>query len=193
MYDRDQAVLRLNNTMILYDGRPYLVCNVRGTAAKPILECLDLPKQRDVLNIAMDDDLLNFRVFNLGYVNYQGDAHYLTRLPARQQKQGLCDQTVLVGDGRQGWRFQNVMNDPCIQDLFAERYPSFREVVDKLKPGHSMAFSRRFALAMDPDLGFYELRYKGERVAWGDPAAFNLPSSYTYLSEVIQQEGIQVR
>lgn len=192
MYDRDQAALRLANTVVEYDGRPYLVANVSGNNVNPTLDLMDLPKQRDVIKILADDPKLNYRRFQLGYVNYNRNALYLSRMPARQQKQGLCNTNVNVsGDGR--WNFNIIMGSDAINDVFQNRYPTFNEAVDSIKPGESMAFSRRFAVYLDEDLGFYELRYKGERIAWGDPAVFNLPSNYTYLTEVIQQEGIRVR
>jgi hypothetical protein len=192
----EQANMRLQHTVVKYDGRPVLIKGVNGTGRG--LDAYMLPHAKDIIQIKLQDPKLDVANLALGYVNVNDYAVYLTRIPGRQQKQGLCKSNVMFGqNGRNvdlGW--QNLIVTPEFSDAFRGIYPSFNEVIERLYANEelqSMAFSRRFALEMDKELAFFQLLYRGQKIAWGDPQNFNLPSEYTYLSELIRQEGVNVR
>lgn len=201
MYDTlEQATLRLKGTVVMYDGRPAMVLDAfeekKGTIGVNITP---LPKKRDNIKVSLDDPKLDIREFKLGYVNAFNHAGYLTRLAGRQQRQGLCQGNCKVDDEffrHTRHNFADLANRPEFADALSGIYPKFEKCVDSLigNPDmRSMAFCRRFALYRDPELGYFELRYRGHRVAWGDPNAFNLPSEFSYLTEVIREQGIAIR
>lgn len=203
----EQASLRLGKTVIAYDGLPAFVEEVTASKGKLALVLMLLPKMKDRMVVVMDDPLLETQNLRLGYVNMPAGAVYVSRIPARQQRQGLCNSNVVVkaSNGRNaGYAFNRVYTDPAFKDMFLGKYPTIREAQQMLldsKPSdygdgripESVAFSRRMALYRDHDLGFFELRYKCQRIAWGDPDNFNLPSEFRYLSELMHEEGITVR
>ena len=192
----EQANLRLKGTYILYDGE-LMQCG--GCPAEGTVALYTVPGQRGQMVVNLDDPKLNMSDFRLGYVNKGARAGYLTRIPARQQRQGLCQTNVQVDPEWTRVTAQGVntiLGSVEFRDALQNKYPKFGECVDMLKGNpniRSRAFSRRFALYKDPEFDLYELHYRGQRIAWGDPASFNLPSSHTYLRELIDQEGISVR
>lgn len=194
--DVEQLQLRLAGTIIEFDGRPVQVSRVNQNGS---LELILLPGGRDNIVVPSNDPRFNIRDFKLGYVNCHNTAGYLTRVPARQQRQGLTNaNTVFDEDFRRfvGRPLSEISRRPEFTDMWRNTYPKFADVVNRLNANpdlRKMAFSRRFALSKDRELGFFELHYRGRRVAWGDPNQFNLPSEYQYLTEVISSEGVSVR
>lgn len=203
MYDTvENTGARLNGTVVMYDGRPVQVLNAQaGTKQEPIQVNLQfLPKMRDNILVSINDPKLEVRNLPLGYVNIYNDALYLTRSPCRQFKQGLSSNCVIIPrmENRDvgAPSFKTLLGRAEFSDAMSGIYPTYREALDMIfndPDKKAVAFSRRFALYRDRQLGFFELRYKGNRVAWGDPNNFNLPSEFMYLSEVITEQGISVR
>jgi hypothetical protein len=189
--DLEQIRLRLQGTVIMYDSRPVIVSQI----AADKIGLAFLPTMRDVFFVPFDDPKLNIREFRLGYVNVNRSAMYVQRFPGRQQRQGLCGANVKLGQ-RGGIPWNDLIRRAEFTDMMRNVYPTFAQVVDRLEKNpelNTMAFNRRFALAKDQELGFFELHYRGRRIAWGDPSNFNLPSDHQYLAEVIAAEGISVR
>lgn len=201
MYDiLEQAQLRLKGSVVMYDGRPAKVLDAFEEVKGEIgVNISPLPKLRDNIKVSLKDPKLNIREFRLGYVNAYNYAGYLTRMPGRQQKQGLSNGNVCFDDEFQrmvGIGFENIIKRPEFADALMGIYPAFDKCVESLLNNaemRSIAFCRRFALYQDPELGYFELRYRGARIAWGDPNAFNLPSEHSYLTEVIREQGINIR
>ena len=195
MYDTaEQSSLRLRGTIVAYKNRPVIVLEVN---ADNTLNIADVIGKRNVAKVALNDPDLNIQEFKLGYVNYQGRALYLTRVPARQQRQGLCRQNIVVkaGDFR-NYFVDGMLSSAGFVDAFQGIYPTFEEAVNVLRTNlevESVAFARRFALKRDVELGYFELFYRGDKIAWGDPNQFNIPSEYLYMSELMKQEGINIR
>lgn len=204
MYDTvENAHAKLAGTVFMFDGRPVNCLGAfdSGDNRDQIhLNLQFLPKMRDNVAVSINDPRIEVRNLPLGYVNIFNDAIYLTRTPCRQFRQGLTSNSVVCPQIRRHgvpvYNFKTLMQRPEFTDSMMGVYPTFKEAVDMLLNSNeklSVAFNRRFALAHDKDLGFFELRYKGNRVAWGDPNNFNLPSEFSYLTEVIHEQGISVR
>lgn len=196
MYDSaEQTKMRLGGTIVMYDGFPAVV---NAVTPDNRLQLVGLPKGRDAFMCNVNDDKLNFQDFKLGYVNYSGVAGYLTRSPMRQQQQGISDRNIKMPKEfvEKNVRFNYLKLVPEFADALRGVYPTFEETIRRLEANgniKSMAFARRFALYRDVELGYYELLYRGKKVAWGDPRQFNLPSEYTYMTELIQHEGVNIR
>lgn len=198
MYDGpEQTKMRLAETVVAYDGKPVYVT---GVTAGNKLNLVKLPKMNDNFVCGLNDPKLNFLDLRLGYVNTNNYAAYMRRTAGRQQRQGLHKGVVIIGDrdlqNKVVLNWEELIHTPEFFDAFQGIYPNFADVVQRMLENpkiRSMAFHRRFALHRDEELGFYELRYRGRRVAWGDPNQFNLPSEYSYMTEMIQAEGINLR
>lgn len=193
MYDSaEQAQLRLGQTIVGYDGKPVYVHRVNKAEE---LECSLMNRMEALITVALNDPKLNINKFPLGYVNVRNRAVYLSRSPMRQQRQGLCRQNVLVKNAA-GVNFLDVAKTPGFVDAWTNVYPTIKDCLNQfdINPDlKSMAFNRRWALYQDKDLGFFELLYRGERVAWGDPQGFVLPSEYSYLRESLAECGVNIR
>jgi hypothetical protein len=90
----EEAVMRLQQTVILLGNTPYFVYrvnNVRNKNWKLILE--DVNNERRVLAISK---LKNTRSARPGYVTYEGRVAYLIRRPARVYQQGLTHANTLL-------------------------------------------------------------------------------------------------
>lgn len=204
MYDTvENTHAKLAGTVFMFDGRPVHCLGAfnSGDQKDPIhLNLQFLPKMRDNVAVSVNDPRVEVRNLPLGYVNIYDDAVYLTRTPCRQFRQGLTNQSVICPPIRKRdapmYNFKSLIQRAEFVDAMCNVYPTYKEALNMLLDNpekRSVAFSRRFALFHDKELGFFELRYKGNRVAWGDPNNFNLPSEFMYLSEVIAEQGISVK
>lgn len=195
----DQADMRLRGCVILIDGDPCEVMRVKqGAKGKNLLiEYAALPGRHKVDEIGLEDDRVNFRQIPLGYVNNGGDAYYLRRTPARQQRQGLCNGNVLVSAGvRRQPRFNDLIITGPFKDMIHNTYPTIDEALalfEKDADRVSVAIHRHFAMKIDRDFNSFELHYKGQRIAWGDPHVWNLPSHLSYMKEIMQESKINFR
>lgn len=194
----EQINRRLKGTVVLYDDKPVLAYQASGENSVLLIP---LPSRRGEFVVRIDDPRLNIQEFKLGYVNYGDRAFYVKRTPIRGARQGLDTGNLLPDTDYVKWA--GIARLPAMTTLSAEfcdmlnnTYPTLRECVDMIVKSDSLvsrAFSRRFAIYYDRDLDFYELHYRGQRVGWGNPTEFNVPSGYSYLQELIKQEGINVR
>lgn len=197
--DVDQAKMRLLNTIIVINGSAAEVVNVQRIDKKIVLQYVLLPARHAVDQISLMDEGVNLRKIPLGYVNIWGEALYLRRQPARQQRQGLCNANVVVSNrqrNRQKPRLFDLAYSGEFCDMVRGIYPSVNEAIKLFEDDPhriSVAIHRHFAIHIDRDLNFYTLHYKGERVAWGDPAAWNLPSHLSYMEGLLRENNINFR
>lgn len=199
-YDEpEQAKLRLAGTIIVVGGVPVEVLDVKKAKDRLVVHYTTLPNKHAVEQVDLMDAEVNIRKLPLGYVNAWGEAVYLRRIPARQQRQGLCNANVsvspLVRNGRVP-RFYEIASLGSFSDMVKHIYPSVDEALDLFgrDPERlSVAIHRHFAIHIDRDLNFYTLNYKGNRVAWGDPNLWNLPSHLAYMEGLLKENNINFR
>lgn len=203
----EQVNMRLVGSTILVQNEPAEVIACRKVGKTMFIQVAYLPKKTVVDELDLTDPQVNIREFKLGYVNYMNEALYLSRIPARQQVQGLCGRNVHVPPysrenarvlerGEHSADFNRLRLTAEFRDAIRGIYPSLQEAIAMLDNDDdriSVAFGRCFALKKDKDLEFFELLYKGDRVAWGDPNNFNLPSSSSFLREVLEESRINYR
>lgn len=200
----DEATQKLSGTLILYKGIPHEVKAIKKPNNKFSLEIYNLIEKKLTVVGAEDPDL-NFYNIRLGYffVPRIKAAVYCSRKPARQWKQGLgFNRMSFKGSGKvfdaQGPllldRFTDLYENKYFSDLFLNIYPTFAQAVKVLKEDrtiHSVPFNRVFAVGLD-HLDRYEVYYKGESVAWSSSEdRVILPSSYSYLKETLEENGIE--
>jgi len=201
MYDTvEQTNLRLASSIVIYDDRPVYVDDVGIDEDGEIhLNVRLLPRLEKALCISINDPLLNIREFTLGYVNLPRISLYVTRAAVRQQKQGLAKGNMIIPfdrDGREAYSFAEIIRSAGLVDCLKNKYPNFNTCVRQLESSdtiYSIAFNRRFALYHDKDLGFFEIMYRGNRVAWGEATSLTMPSNLLYLRELIDELGVPIR
>ena len=120
----------------------------------------------------------------LGYVNGDGEAHYILRLPLRRDwKQGLRKENLACLNNQSTNRFPFSSLRPLLK--LGEYHP-FSECLDMVEDGYySAAFSRYFAVNEK-----FELLYRGRGKVGkvdnnGNPI---LTDRFTYLQEALQED-----
>ena len=113
-----------------------------------------------------------FRPFPLGFMNNSTGAVYVERNPARKSEQGLnasfCTSTPVSLDPRANIpnRTNSFFTDAAA-DMMMGKYPSFTEVLEKLRDpdiaNNSVAFNRNMAIVRGP-VGSLFLAYKSDVV-----------------------------
>lgn len=191
----EEAKMRLDGCVVMYDDQPVYVEGISGPNANLIATCYTLPRNRDRMEISINDPLFDSRAVRLGYTNCGRSAYYVSRMPVRRYKQGVCAQNTIAKscDGR-NVGFENVFRHAGFIESVKRKYPTLIECTQLLEKGEvdSVAFHHNFCLQRD-SLGFYVLYFKGERAAWGDPSGFNLPSEYHWLEESLRENGVNLR
>ena len=178
-YDTDDyARSRLLHTIVLHEGKPVEVGHIEG--GKAILQHL---KDGTTVNVQLSE--IDLTPIRLGYFNHGGDAHYLKRLPKRN-------------DWRQGLRGNNVnmprLLNTGVIELCKGTYPSFEEACDMVEDGHDcVAFSRQFAIGSDGDLeyrGSFLVGHTKEGDVVGGVCRLETPvlvDKYKYLAEALKE------
>lgn len=213
----DQARQRLEQTIVLYDGRGHYLHNVGSEEGVQKAYVGELPwdftkAKQKFKGIPLDDPAFNkFQPFELGFVNlFDSDSGitndfntlFVFRRPIRSgARQGLSRDAVdgkyLQGSFRAGSRLEglDLFNQlaPCksFADMLAGIYPSFTEVLDNLIPQSSIAFARNYALLTDKD-GLVWVYRQLERIGLVNNKSkeFFLFSAKKFLREEIQESGL---
>ena len=170
-FNREDIVKRLNGTICFYDGYPYYVDaghhkenwgnNVR------LMSFDDYVNNRvsNYQEVDYTSDKFNYKSPALGYMFHKKkEAVYVSRLPDRNQSQGLNPYTLHTQpslDRYSSWYFS-----PEFQDTLLDRYPS-RSTAEAMLAGRtatSVPISRNVALG-HYRRGLIEVFYKGRPVA----------------------------
>jgi hypothetical protein len=197
----EDAQRRLLGTVVMYDGDPVFIDNIRGLSRDQIADITVLPYNA----IRKEVKLLvkNFQVLDLpplGYINYGNFSHYLTRVPVRQIRQGLCAQNVMISQNPDGKNptFDQMMRHQSMVDMFKNRYPHFDECWERLLKADEpfkIAFGKKFAVSID-DMESVTLECRGINVARSNNPRkygprFALPKKFEYLAEELQENAIR--
>lgn len=208
---------RLMNSIIMYNGLPYMVASVNTGGvpnAKPAKTTLGLCKlplsnSNKLELVPAIDEGLNWINYNIGYCNnYKTaktyEALYLTRRPVRQFIQGLVD-GVIYDNGSNYINFNSLTHLNGFAAMLANVYPSLNQAhamlmapydqdIDKRRLT-SVGFDRRFALGYSPDTEAFTLEYRGRVIgSSSNPAkGFHLAKKHEQLRELIETVGIHLK
>lgn len=191
LYSIDDKVRRLHNSICLYKGEPVYVLarhNFRGVPQLSEEGILVGPLGYvDVFNkngwelVDYTSDDFSYDAFPLGYINIDGSAYYLSRMPFQQYTQGLTqNQLVVIGASTTGGSFPGrFFSSKEMAACILGKYPSFEEALKSNDPEVAFdryfslkAFSKRFiALMFQGRLVGYYSRKQGSLKIWGDKAA----------------------
>ena len=200
--DYQQAQERLEGSVLLYEGQPVYVRNVRenedGIPRADVSPCTDTknPSQK-----RLDSPKFNrFRVLpEIGWVN--GDTVptvFLERRTQRCRTHGLCDSNVTVFENYAGNEydivssrdrsFRNIWPTPEFTDSVLDVFPSLEEILINIKEKSIIAYSRKCAVLRD-SLGLRWLYRNRTRIGlFTGTDTLMLFSSTSYHREEIMED-----
>lgn len=163
-YDEEQKRMKLDRTICLYKGNPVFIRTDTNEDYKVVVYPLGNPTQP--IYVDYRDDDFDYLAFPLGYTNWRGAAYYVSRLPERQNAQGLAAHCVCVRPrnmpGLIEWHSSTEASN-TIKGI----YPTLDVALDTVSylPGKpkSVAFSRYFAIEC-VQRGIVTLNYRGRNV-----------------------------
>lgn len=146
--------MRLNRSYLRYEDDWYY-CE-QGEGISVVLYRIERGRYSKVHNVSANDDRLHIESPPLGYCNLEDyGAVYLTRTPARRQKQGVDTHNLSGFDERtRRWLHSVgrnlVIDGQDIKNMLIGIYPTPKECFEKFKDSqhqYPIAFSRRFCLS----------------------------------------------
>lgn len=141
------AMMRLNDTICLYEGEPVYVVMSGNDQTEAVIRFYDGTSRRSKV-INYTDDKFTYHPIRLGYMNIGKNTFYLTRSPVRRQKQGLSqDNIVNQSNTRISSRwFPSKGLTHCIQG----KYPSLKDALKLLndRKTKGVAVDRDIALKL---------------------------------------------
>lgn len=190
---------------ILYlDGDP-IMCNdgvahrfEAGGKVVPVIRYYPLGPEvnlRDPKVIRADDPTLADGPYLLGYMNKvrsvsaEGDpieiVCYVTRVPVRRWKQGVCQENLHFQGGLMN--FRTACKIPEFADMLRGKYPSFKQAVKSLDDEHrAIAYHRHWAAALSKT-GNIDVHYRGQLVGTGaDVKSIKLGPKFEFLQDYYQ-------
>jgi hypothetical protein len=151
MYGKDfgYANTRVTGTVVrlIKGGEPVLVNTITnsGLCSVTLLENIEAG---DSTTVHLDD--LNLEPVPLGYVNHNGKAIYLQRIPVRRGpgNQGL-NANNCISTGERLWRFPNKALRQCIMGKYPDFKTAFKSAngINKFNLEKSIAFDRHWAVS----------------------------------------------
>lgn len=127
--------------------------------------------------------------FKMGYVNLKKGAVFCSRVPRRQQKQGLS----LESYSAVGLDWGAFVQSKEAVDMIKGRYPTLDQAKALLNKSPLVAFSREFAIAKDEILeDMFILYYKGSKVGVFLDGKVTLGKKYTCLKETLLEIKVNV-
>jgi hypothetical protein len=206
---QEEVNFRLSNSIVTYDGKPVYITRIQHPEDEDGKEVArvffyEIPLKQGG-GARETRKFLSSRKFDLatpplGYMNFQKRALYLSRRPVRQQRQGLTNDTLSIigvtGRPTMDHNMNNLITSNGFVDMFANKYPSFKEAGDLLDDGEvsSVAVSRKFAFLIDHDLEALFLTHKSVRcgVAFKDDKGMKIPDKYHFLKEELEEARIPI-
>jgi hypothetical protein len=167
-YETDRDVnIRLNGCILRYKGQPVQL-SLAGQL-KVFWAALGEPFT-DKQVIHSSDEYLDISSPPLGYVNQGGYVFYVSRIPHRKFKQGVCSDNVhIIHENpatRGHYRHPNrVILTPGMVNTINGVYPSLEEALGGFRDRdiQGVAFSRKLAFVKDMDLDIIKVRHMGSR------------------------------
>ena len=142
----------------------------------------------------IDDPLLNYMKFNLGYANYAHGAVWWYRMPHRQYRQGLKNEQMRYSISERGMNpGHSFQAGNSVNEMLLNKYPSIETIEEKLKDAdrdHSivMAFHKNFAMSYDKIHKDMIVEYKGSVIGcMSDKREIKLLDEYNHLNESLRE------
>lgn len=173
----DDAQQRLYKTVVIHDGEPIFVDKVVGAQEVEGVNLITRKRKRFVLN---PTSTLPPQV---GFVNHEGYAIFITRRPVRRVRQGLCTENISTTVGSR----EEVIRSSSFGKMLTRDYPNIPKCISMVKKGEARgaAFSLDFAVFDDG-----RLYYQTSRVgAWKEDGTLTLDPKFKCLQEVLDVQS----
>lgn len=216
-YERlEDARMRLRHTVVLYNKVPHYIREITEGSGEdgPYRVYADaLPLSRNAAAAAdgrgrgdrapVDDaDIRKFisskhfdvAPFQMGFVNTKTGCFYVSRLPARQQKQGLSSEnTRLVTPLGTPVAFSTFLQSSEVLAMVEGKYPTLKQAEAVLETAPHIAVCREIALVKDTVLDcLVYIYHKTNKVGLLQDGKVKLGKAFNYLAETLQECGIEV-
>lgn len=155
--DYNYAYSRLEGTYVMHNGKIRWVNNINTVTGKCLLTHPITGKRYES---HVDELVVN--EYNLGYVNYTNRVGYITRIPSKQYKQGLREETLFDKINKH----HITGGERAEINMFCNFYPNISsciEMVDCEGVEHR-AFHKHFAIGSKELGGAHSLFYKHKPV-----------------------------
>jgi len=191
-HSREDANMRLKDSVIRGPDSPLFV---HDCLSKSTISCSRIT-ERGISDEAEMKKLKSFKedlsAIPLGYVNHDGAAYYLQRMPIRRYKQGINSRNVRACyEGRDILGSDSkisLLRGSGFYHMYNSDYPSFEQALDMIGKGGGAftAFCRTWAVLKDGvNIG---LMYKGRKVGVVEKGDMcSLDASRIYLNESLQE------
>lgn len=212
----EEAEMRLNGTVVLYDGEPVYVNRIAtaapGDPKQDIFRVYARPLPLDKKEEGKGEEFRKFisskkfdlSTFKMGFMNRNGKIYYCSRAPKRQYKQGISTNTLVCDPvdkndfeyhQKGSPRLTHLIYEQCFADMVRGIYPSFEEAMKLLleEETNAVAFCREYALSKDKDLdGLIYLYHKTNKVGFILNEQVNLAKKMRCLKETLVELGLKV-
>lgn len=195
------AQMRLRGTVVLYEGSPVYIREIREGDGDSILRVMfdHLPITVKGVETAAKRKFIsskNFDIapFKLGYVNAPTGAFYCTRFPNRVQKQGLCSEnfSAKTNNGKD-ISFGTFTTTKEVVAMVNGDYPTFDVALRALGKSPAVAFSRDFCVQKDEILDeLVHIYHRGEKVGARLNNSVVLGKKFQCLKEGLGELGVKV-
>lgn len=199
MYDRaDDANTYLRHTVCYWDGQPIYIERVGGDFMMSYY-VLPITNLSDLQTADVRDARFNCKQYQLGYMNStkMGQSFHVTRRPARQVQQGLCDNNISFAGQLDPYADRigigQAIRDPGFVDMLKGVYPNMEQTKARLadKKVQSVAVSPQLAVKRHPRFNnLHFLEYKGREISFSETLEFALPDEFKYLREICAPTGV---
>lgn len=162
---------RLAQGIVFYKKEPFQLQLISKTSAN----LLPLSLKQKPVQAKLTDKDIDVSSPELGYANYNNDAYYLRRLPARKYKQALnigsCSASNVFGVWLDSHSLAIILYGESGYNMLCNRYPSYSEALAYILSRNgpltrSIAFSKECCLSLHN--GVIKVHIKGEEVGTYD-------------------------
>lgn len=196
-YQPEDAYMRLNSTVCLFNGEPCFVEGERENKnsfklykIEKLTEDFILPRKPDFV-VDYKEDSFQCTGIVLGYMYYKKSAYYIQRIPNRTQKQGLVITNLVSSPDNIAENYLTTESFAhCIKGIYTDFYKAF-DMLEHNLDIKSIPFHRRMALTKTH--GAILLEYRGQLVGTIEKETKNISLFKTRstgtLREVLSMTG----
>ena len=182
IYGVEDLGMRLVESLIRYRGQPAYVAGSEGNTL-----LLTLTRQNETVRVPLPDAGIDVRPVPLGYVNGNSKCWFVTRKPERRYKQGLTSRSMSITGPEMSMHTSRFLTCVGFAKTVLGEYPDYSNALRSVRRRNgSKAFSRRFALAWDRELGEVMLCHRGKRVGQVQDGRPVLSERNQYLQEELE-------
>lgn len=213
----EEAHMRLQGSVVLYDGEPVYITAVKAVerqdegGGRDIFRVYAVPlpygKADDVRNgndkqfrKYISSKKFDLSPFPMGWCSYGRDAYYLSRIPARQARQGLTSGNLkisAIGGRPIKADYNSLVSSEEFKRCVTGKYEDVEIALARLNGlGDDVVVpvGRSFAFVKDVDIGLVYLYHKNTKCGFtfGTNKGFTLPDKYKFLREEAEENRIQL-